>query len=504
MRIIHTADWHLGNAMDEIDRTEEHQQFLDWLRGEISETGADALVVSGDIFDTKRPSIIAKKLYYSFLASLLKTDCRNVVVVGGNHDSGDLLDVARELAEPLNIHVVGSIENRTTEEMIFMLKDQNGECGAILAAVPFLSDMELHNFYTEDCDDKTFSDIAYAAYYQTILAEVEKRKQQVKQETGREVPVILTGHLYAAGLEGRYGEAGDDEAELKTDDGIKTLDYVGKLGKVHSHVFPKEFTYVALGHIHYSTRVGGENRIRYSGSPFVMGFDEARTKHHILQVDFEEQEEDGGFEPRVKPIRTPENVLFRLLEGTKEKILDDLREIISNTEEKRKTFIELRYRSEDSTALRAAVDELTIPDHIQIVSWKSLKGTENSHVGLDKDYSMEEMKKIEMDEIVRTLAEKTFPFSVKAEPIQKNYKKAMDNLKREYKEKAKPADQKLTKEEKEALEQEKKEKLEQLEQQMKQELEQEREKHNAYLKELSEKILPIFRQAEDDVKNQKE
>ena len=131
------------------------------------------------------------------------------------------------------------------------------------------------------------------------------------------------------------------------------------------------------------------------------------------------------------------------------------------------------------------MDELTIPDHIQIVSWKYLKGTENSHVGLDKDYSMEEMKKIEMDEIVRTLAEKTFPFSVKAEPIQKNYKKAMDNLKREYKEKAKPADQKLTKEEKEALEQE-------------------REKHNAYLKELSEKILPIFRQAEDDVKNQKE
>ena len=62
----------------------------------------------------------------------------------------------------------------------------------------------------------------------------------------------------------------------------------------------------------------------------------------------------------------------------------------------------------------------------------------------------------------------------------------------------------LTKEEKEALEQEKKDKLEQLEQQMKQELEQEREKHNAYLKELSEKILPIFRQAEDDVKNQKE
>ena len=57
--------------------------------------------------------------------------------------------------------------------------------------VAFLSDMELRNFYTEGCDDKTFSDNAYAAYYQTILAEVEKRKQRPEPIGKRAITIVL-------------------------------------------------------------------------------------------------------------------------------------------------------------------------------------------------------------------------------------------------------------------------------------------------------------------------
>ena len=102
MKLIHTADWHLGNSMHDIDRLEESKQFLDWLKGQIVDFGAECLVVAGDIFDTTNPSVEARRLYFRFLASLLDTRCKNIVLVGGNHDSGALLDAPRDLLEALN------------------------------------------------------------------------------------------------------------------------------------------------------------------------------------------------------------------------------------------------------------------------------------------------------------------------------------------------------------------------------------------------------------------
>ena len=68
MRFIHTADWHLGNTMHDIDRTRETGAFLDWLKTEIATVGAEVLVIAGDVFDVVNPSNIAKKQYYRLLA----------------------------------------------------------------------------------------------------------------------------------------------------------------------------------------------------------------------------------------------------------------------------------------------------------------------------------------------------------------------------------------------------------------------------------------------------
>ncbi len=50
MKFIHTADWHLGNTMHDIDRTRETEAFLEWLKTEIASLGAEVLVIAGDIF----------------------------------------------------------------------------------------------------------------------------------------------------------------------------------------------------------------------------------------------------------------------------------------------------------------------------------------------------------------------------------------------------------------------------------------------------------------------
>ena len=400
MRLIHTADWHLGNSMHDIDRTEEVKAFFQWLRNEIIERGAEGLVVAGDVFDNRTPSNSVKKLYYEFLASLLGTDCRNVIIVGGNHDSGAMLDTTRELSEALNIHVVGSISERSTEELIYELQDKNGTCSAICAAVPFVREFDLRRYCTEDCEDKTFSDRAYSALYGEVLEEAERCRGD------RKIPLITTGHLYAAALEGRYGEMESDE-EVKTDDGLQPVDVMGKLGKVHVDVFPPEFSYVALGHIHYSTRVAKQNRIRYSGSPFVMGFDEAKIPHYILQIDLEETAEAA---PKVEMIEVPRYDRYERLSGTKEEIIDGLQELARSVSDRKSgsVYVEICYRPEDRTPLNEAVEELKLSDEIRVVSWKLIRAerTAGSTLG---DYSMQEMKHIDFEEVVRSLILSKFP-----------------------------------------------------------------------------------------------
>ncbi len=91
MRFIHTADWHLGNKMHDIDRTSEVNFFLSWLKTQIENQKALSLIISGDIFDTTNPPTESRTQFKNFLSSLLPTCCKNVVIIGGNHDSASLL-----------------------------------------------------------------------------------------------------------------------------------------------------------------------------------------------------------------------------------------------------------------------------------------------------------------------------------------------------------------------------------------------------------------------------
>ena len=273
MKFIHTADCHLGNAMHNIDRIGEVRAFFKWLKKQIEADKAEALVVSGDIFDTINPPVEARHEYYKFLATLLDTCCRNVIIIAGNHDSASFINAPKDLLEALNIHVVGNISNIPVEELVFELKDSAGNATAVCAAVPFVREADLRRFAEEG---KDFVDNSFGGLYRQACVAADSLR------AGRNIPVIATGHLYAANLEGRLAEIPCGE---KTDDGTKTIDLVGNLGAVNVSVFPAEFDYVALGHIHYMTRVAKNDRIRYSGSPFVLGFDEVNIPRNVLLVD---------------------------------------------------------------------------------------------------------------------------------------------------------------------------------------------------------------------------
>jgi len=411
MKFIHTADWHLGNRMHDIERNEEFKQFLIWLKNKITEENAEGLVVAGDIFDTAMPPTESRKQYIQFLASLLNTCCKNVIIVGGNHDSGALLDSEKDILEALNIHVVGSLANIKPEDMVFELYDKDDKVCAICAAVPFARENELRDYFNEDVEDGGFSDKAYGALYEKVLEAARNLKGD------RDVPLIATGHLYAANLEGRF-EKVSKEVETSSDDGKRTLDVVGKLGSVHVDVFPSEFDYVALGHIHYATMVAKNPKVRYSGSPFILGYDEAHLDRNILCVEVE-----SGKSPEVKKIEVPKTVEYRRISGDCKTIREQLEKYLSKKPDSKtgvyeETHLELYYKKENSINIHDELEDLINELRSKKVYVASRRVQETGKIMNGQNLScedMEELKNLEPEEIFKSLILSKMPVDIGAD-----------------------------------------------------------------------------------------
>ena len=354
MKFIHTADWHLGNTMHDIDRTRETGAFLEWLKTEIATVGAEALVIAGDIFDVVNPSNVAKTQYYKFLASLLTTKCSNVVVIGGNHDSGTLLDAPAEILEVLNIKVVGSINNRCIDDLVVELKNGDGQAIGICCAVPFMRNLELEQFYKSCVGDRVGNEDGAndEDLLKHLYADVYRRAVELRGN--RDIPIIATGHLYASNLSGRDSESVEsgtaENVANAIDDGVREV--VGTLGNVDISTFPSELDYVALGHIHYTSMVAKNPKVRYSGSPFVMGFDEANCKRYVLAIDA-----GLGAAPIVEKIEVPKTVRFEQFKGDIESLKRDLRnletELLLNPME---TYVDLLLTSGKFVSLNDALE----------------------------------------------------------------------------------------------------------------------------------------------------
>jgi exonuclease SbcD len=283
LRVLHTADWHLGqHFLTGQERLTEQKAFLDWLLATVQAEGVEALVLAGDVFDTTTPSHAAQELYYDFLVRMQGTGCRDIVVVGGNHDSPTLLNASRRLLRALRIHVIGGVPAEAGEQII-SLPDDTGRPGLVVCAVPFLRDRDLRLAVAGETPDERQLRIrdSIAGHYKTL-----SEHDALRHLRAHDVPVLATGHLYAAGGEAREGAERDV--------------HIGGLGVVGAEHFPASFDYVALGHLHRPQVVGGRAHIRYSGSPVPLSFTEADDKQQVLLLDFA-----GAGAPLITPVPVP-------------------------------------------------------------------------------------------------------------------------------------------------------------------------------------------------------
>lgn len=294
VKLLHTSDWHLGRPLYGRSRHREFVEFLDWLAGVVESEAVDALVVSGDIFDTTTPSNRTQELYYRFLGRVSTSGCRHVVVIGGNHDSPTFLDAPKAILRALNVHVLGSMSGAPEDEVL-VLQDSRGEPEAVICAVPFLRDRDIRTVEAgESAEDKSRKLIeGIARHYAAVCAVAD----ELRRGLGGELPLIATGHLFTAG------------AATVEGDGVREI-YVGSLARVSRSVFPECIDYLALGHLHVAQLVCAEPHLRYCGSPIPMGFAEAGQRKLVLMVEFE------GRRPVVTELPVPCFQQLERLSGT--------------------------------------------------------------------------------------------------------------------------------------------------------------------------------------------
>ena len=350
LRILHTSDWHIGKKLKEHDRIEEFRKFFAWLVKTIADENIDALIVSGDIFDSRNPSAEAQEIYYSFLAEISGKKCRHVIITSGNHDSAALIDAPGKIMSRLEIHVVG----RSRKDEIITLNDESGRPEMIVCAVPFLREDDVMTFKTGD--ESSDKGVKIRAGIMNHYAEIFSRALEARGDY--DIPIVATGHLFL-----QRGKTQPDEGERSI--------YLGTAPNVGTDIFPDCIAYVALGHLHSPQRIGRDN-IRYSGSPIHMSFGECGITKTVSVVDF-----DGKNFADVREIEIPVWQKMSRIEGDMPKIEDDIRKLVSKNES---VWAEVTYTGNTQPVdIQERLSELVKDSAVEILSIKDESPRKDIH-----------------------------------------------------------------------------------------------------------------------------
>ena len=308
IRILHTADWHLGQTFFGYDRMEEHEVFLNWLAEEIRQKEIDALIIAGDVFDVSNPSAASQSMYYQFIYRVTaENPYLQIVIVAGNHDSAARLEAPLPLLQAMRTEVRGVVRKLEGGEIDYdhltvELKNRKGEVELLCMAVPFLRQGDYPAVQTEG---NPYAEGVCELYAQ-LLQRLWKRRTENQA-------ILAIGHLQATGSE----IAEKDYSE-------RTV--IGGLECVSPEAFSEQIAYTALGHIHKAQRVSGRENVRYAGSPIPMSFAEKHYHHGVVMVTF-----DGGCAVDIERLECPKLIpLLSVPNGepvSPEAVLEALKEL---------------------------------------------------------------------------------------------------------------------------------------------------------------------------------
>jgi exonuclease SbcD len=263
MKILHTADWHIGKRLGRFDRMPEHEQALDRVRQIADEEDVGLVLVSGDVFDRPVPPMDA--LSVGLRALLALAERRPVIAVAGNHDSPELFEALSPLLSPRGVYLVGDVKS---PERGGVLGPDTLGVDATVACFPFLREGRVIDFMRDAGD-------WYRAYAEKVAAICARYNQDLVAAEGT-VPILMAHFLVQGAVVGRTGPRGERELHM------------GEAYTATPQAIPAGPQYVALGHIHAPQRipsspVPGE----YAGSLLALDFGEAGEDKRVVIVEAE-------------------------------------------------------------------------------------------------------------------------------------------------------------------------------------------------------------------------
>lgn len=274
MRILHTADWHLGKHLEGASRLDEQEAFLKDFVALVETHNVDLVIIAGDVYDASNPPSRAESLFYDALRAISRDGERMTLVISGNHDSPERLVAAGPLAREHGIVMVGTPKSmvetgvygrhQIVEAGEGYFEAQIGNERAVILTVPYPSEKRLSEvlYQDGDTDDERLS--TYTERIKTLFAQLETH---FRPET---VNLAVT-HLFAMGSV----EAGSERSIQ-----------LGGSYIVDGSCLPLSAQYIALGHVHKPQIVPGTDRkARYSGSPLHYNKKEISFQKQCLLVD---------------------------------------------------------------------------------------------------------------------------------------------------------------------------------------------------------------------------
>lgn len=274
MKILHTADWHLGKNIEGHSRMDEQACFLDDFAAIVERENIDLIILAGDVYDSYNPPARAEQLFYDTLKRLSNNGQRLILVIAGNHDNPQRLEAPGPLARdhgilmagvPKTVIPTGTYGNHTVVASGegFVEIEINGE-RAIILLLPYPSEKRLNEVLY---DLTTEEDTNQQSYSDRIHSYFDQLESHFREDTIN----LVTSHIFAMGSE----ESGSE----------RTIQ-LGGTYIVDGQCFPEKAHYIALGHIHKPQIIPGtDGRGRYAGSPIHFNRREIAYGKKCIMID---------------------------------------------------------------------------------------------------------------------------------------------------------------------------------------------------------------------------
>lgn len=293
MRFFHLSDLHLGIKLYEHDLLKDQKAILDEIVALTRQYQPDAVVFAGDIYDRSVPPVEAVALFDDFMTQLRAAlPNGEIMLISGNHDSAQRLDVFRSELSDRGIHMIGNppMQKGETIERV-TLTDDFGAVNFYL--LPFVRPGMVRNVV----DTKENGDnLSYPEAFSRLLALSPLNPDERN---------VLVSHQF-------FLPDGGDAANIERAE--NEVKQVGNVDAIPASLIA-DFDYGALGHIHKPMKVGSET-LRYCGTPMPYSLSEENQQKGILMVEMGAK---GDVQTTVLPLHPVHQV--RKLRATREALL---------------------------------------------------------------------------------------------------------------------------------------------------------------------------------------